>query len=50
MKQPKPNVNDTGKIQYARKGIGIILPNPEKYNGKVTKGELYDKNSSSTLR
>lgn len=50
MKQPKPNVYDTGKIKIGRTGLGVKLPNPAKYNVKVIKGELYDKNSSSTLR
>lgn len=50
MKQPKPNINETGKIRHSRNGIGTKLPSFDKYTGKVIKGELYDKNSSSSLR
>lgn len=50
MKQPKPNINETGKIQHSRKWIGAKLPSFDKYTGKVIKGELYDKNSSGSLR
>jgi len=50
MKHPKPNLNETGKIHHGRKGIGAKLPSFDKYTGKVIKGELYDKNSSGSLR
>jgi len=49
MKTLKPNVRETRKIPVGQTGKSKRIPNPQKYIGKVIKGELDDKNSRSTL-
>mgnify|MGYP001393582704 CR=1 FL=1 len=49
MKRLKPNTYESKKMAPGNNGVGVHIPNPEKYTGKVVKGELNDKNSRSSL-
>ncbi len=49
MKPLKSNACDGKKFVPEGKRGSALIPNPEKYTGKVSKGELNDKNRHSTI-
>lgn len=49
MKPLKSNVNEARKFVHGGTQNHVRLPNPEKYIGKMIKGELNGKNRHSTV-